>query len=186
MLVLIFHWGVEELCNAIIQPSSNFSGDTAMEMLLAFSWFCALSNGFRELHWNFFQNAAHTILLITHTCLHTHFMAGENETQRKGNVRFSFPDPGHFQQKLGIQQLVPCCNHCVMCLCLKVTTTAKSKAAELGGCWRICFMQQPSHRTRYFRKSCPSATSTGNRSKAQLAQHPLSNSGHKWVSKGRE
>lgn len=67
-------------------------------------------------------------------CLHTHFMGRENEAQRRGDARFSFPNPEHFQGKLGIQLLIHSCNHCVTCLCLKVTATAKSKAAELGGC----------------------------------------------------
>lgn len=94
-------------------------------------------------------------------CLRTHFMGGENEAQRRGDVRFSFPDPEHFQWKLGIQLLIPCCNHCVTCLCLKVTTTAKSKAAELGGCWRTSILCS-SHHIRRFSKSCPSASSTEN------------------------
>lgn len=88
-------------------------------------------------------------------------MGGENEAQRRGDVRFSFPDPEHFQWKLGIQLLIPCCNHCVTCLCLKVTTTAKSKAAELGGCWRT-FILCSGHHIRRFSKSCPSASSTEN------------------------
>lgn len=131
----------------------------------------------------------HRQYLITYTYLHTHPMAAENKAQRRGNVRFSFPDPEHFQQKSGMQQLVSCCNHCVTCLCLRVTTTAKSQSCRAG--WVLkntCFYIT---QDKMFQKELPQCHQHREwlcwaRSKAQLAQHPLSNSGHKWVSKGRK
>lgn len=51
-------------------------------------------------------------------------------------MRFFFQSQSTFSWKLGIQLLLPSCNHYTICLCFKVTITVKSIAAKPGGCWR--------------------------------------------------